>query len=274
MNFSSFSVHVPFIHRRYHGTMPKHPLLSVVIPAKDERGNIGSLLVETAAALAPLGAFEMIVVDDGSEDGTCDEVLAVATHLGCPTTCIQHNACYGQSAALRTGARAARGKWILTLDGDGQNDPADATRMVERARLMHSDNFCIAGHRQRRRDRAWVRLQSRVANRVRAALLGDGVPDSGCGIKLFSRDSFLDLPFFNHFHRFLPALILAQGGTLEVIPVSHRERRSGQSKYNAWNRAWAGMLDLLGVAWLQRRMKRPMVKQVKSSRAKKNEAMA
>lgn len=250
------------------------PLISVVIPAKDERGNIGILLRETAAALGPVATFEIIVVDDGSSDGTINEALSAGRSLDCATICIQHSGCFGQSAALRTGAKAATGKWILTMDGDGQNDPADAPRMIERARLVHSPIFCIAGHRQRRRDSQWVRFQSRIANRVRAALLGDGVPDSGCGIKLFSREGFLDLPFFNHFHRFLPALIIAQGGTLEVVPVSHRERRAGQSKYTAWSRAWVGIVDMLGVAWLQRRAKLPIVRQVETHKANKDAVLA
>lgn len=233
--------------------------VSAVIPARNEEGNIPSLMGEIAAALQGRYEFEIIVVDDGSSDDTFACISRTAKQLGCRAQAVRHDASYGQSTAVMTGVRAARGRLIATLDGDGQNDPADLPAMLEKAFSLQAPHFCIAGHRWQRKDTAWKRFQSRLANRVRDALLHDGVPDTGCGLKVLPRNTFLMLPWFDHGHRFMPALVRYIGGQIEVMPVRHRDRQQGKSNYTAWNRAWVGIVDLCGVLWLSRRIRRAQV---------------
>lgn len=232
------------------------PLLSVVIPVRNEAPNIAPLVAEIEAALAGV-AHEIVYVDDGSTDGTAAALAAAAA--GAPLRHLRHRASCGQSAAIVTGVKAARGTWIATLDGDGQNDPADIPRLLARAQAEGEAPLLVAGHRVTRRDSRVKRISSRVANAVRARLLGDATPDTGCGLKVFPRVLFLDLPHFDHMHRFLPALVLRQGGRVVSEPVNHRPRREGRSNYGTLDRLAVSLFDLVGVAWLQRRWKRPEV---------------
>ena len=155
--------------------------------------------------------------------------------------------------------RAAHGTWIATLDGDGQNDPADIPALLARAQAGGQAPFLVAGHRTRRQDSRVKKLSSRAANAIRARMLRDATPDTGCGLKVFERAAFLDLPAFDHMHRFLPALFIRAGGQVVSVPVGHRPRTRGASKYGTLDRLWVGIFDLIGVAWLQRRWHRPDV---------------
>jgi dolichol-phosphate mannosyltransferase len=194
----------------------------------------------------------MIFVDDGSTDGTA-AALQAARAGGIPELrVIRHERRSGQSAAICTGVRAARAEWIATLDGDGQNDPADIPKLLA-ARQQDSGLRLINGNRTTRRDTRLRRLSSRIANGVRGWLLNDRTPDTGCGIKVFHRETFLDLPRFDHMHRFLPALFQRAGAKIVSVPVSHRPRERGVSKYGLHNRLWVGIVDLFGVMWLIRR---------------------
>jgi len=237
------------------------PELTVVVPVRNEADNILPLLREIHVALKTRMPFEVIYVDDGSDDRTA-EVLTEARRLYSRLVVLRHRAACGQSRAISTGVHAARAPLIATLDGDGQNDPADLPRLLEcwraadeteRPRLM------ITGWRATRRDDPIRRLSSLVANRVRSALLGDGIPDSGSGIKLLPRSLFLDLPYFDHMHRFMAALVIRAGGRVETVRVNHRPRERGQSKYGVWDRLWVGVVDLLGMMWLIRRSSRPII---------------
>ncbi|HWD58719.1 MAG TPA: glycosyltransferase family 2 protein [Stellaceae bacterium] len=238
--------------------------LSIVIPVKNEAGNIAPLVGEIVAALDPAGIdYEIVYVDDGSDDQTARELarlqagnarLRVVTHA---TSC-------GQSAAIRSGVKAARAPWIATLDGDGQNDPADIPSLWQIAKGHESGTapappLLIAGHRARRQDSWSKRRASRIANAIRRAMLHDDTPDSGCGLKLFPRALFLDLPYFDHMHRFLPALALREGGMVRSLPVNHRPRERGASKYGVFDRLWVGIGDLFGVMWLCRRKFLPVI---------------
>jgi dolichol-phosphate mannosyltransferase len=227
--------------------------LSVVIPVKNEAENIAPLAGEIRAALDGLVEYEILFVDDGSNDATGAEVSRLAARM--PQVRLLHHArnC-GQSAAIRTGVRAARAACIATLDGDGQNDPADIPALWRLARQAPANPpLMIAGYRERRQDSWSKRLASGVANAVRGRLLRDRTPDTGCGLKLFPRSLFLDLPYFDHMHRFLPALVLREGGVVRSVPVNHRPRRQGLSKYGVLDRLGVGIVDLFGVMWLQRR---------------------
>lgn len=224
----------------------------------NEEDSIGKLITEIHSVLREYPGFEIVVVDDGSSDQTLAMARSVAGNLECPIQTVRHERNAGQSCAIKTGVRYARGRLIVTIDGDGQNDPADIPAMVRQAEKIDEEDFCIAGYRKNRRDTSWKRFQSRLANRVRNALLHDGVPDTGCGLKLLPRETFLKLPWFNHGHRFIPALVKAVGGIVEIVEVNHRHREQGVSKYSAWNRAWVGIVDLMGVIWLIRRT--PMIR--------------
>jgi dolichol-phosphate mannosyltransferase len=229
--------------------------LSVVIPVHDEADNICPLLAEVVLALRERGDYEIIVVDDGSAD-TTPEVLTTARRELPQLRVVRHALRAGQSAALVTGVRHARGRVIATLDGDGQNDPADLPGLL---RLLSSDEGgvgLVTGHRVARHDSALQRFSSRVANSIRSWVLRDGTRDTGCGLKVFRRETFMALPVFDHMHRFLPALVLRQGGRVRSVPVHHRPRTRGRSHYGVHNRLWVGLVDLAGVAWLQRRMPR------------------
>ena len=231
------------------------PVISVVVPVKNEAPNIPTLIAEIRAALEGV-AYEIVYVDDGSDDATADALTAEAARA--PLTRRRHAKSCGQSAAVVTGVRAASGMWIATLDGDGQNDPADIPALLARAQ-QEGPWVLLAGHRTRRQD-SWVkRASSRFANRLRAAILGDATPDTGCGLKLFRREDFLQLPAFDHMHRYLPALFIRAGGRVISLPVNHRPRLAGRSKYGTLDRALVGIVDLAGVWWLQQRWKRPVV---------------
>ncbi|MCW8086031.1 glycosyltransferase family 2 protein [Sabulicella glaciei] len=237
--------------------MPE-PLVSVVIPARNEAPNVAPLLAEIGAALAGV-PHEVIFVDDGSTDGTAAALReAAGTHAA--LRWLRHRESCGQSAAIVSGVKAARAPWIATLDGDGQNDPADIPRLLDRAR-REGESVLVAGHRVNRRDTATKRVTSRIANRVRARLLRDATPDTGCGLKVFSRAMFLGFPHFDHMHRYLPALALRAGGRVVSEPVNHRPRTRGASNYGTLDRLLVSFLDLVGVAWLQRRGRRPEVEE-------------
>ena len=233
--------------------------LSVVIPVKDEADNIVPLANEIRAALDGLVEYEVIYVDDGSVDSTATAILRLQNSME-QIRLLRHATNCGQSAAIRTGVRAARGAWVATLDGDGQNDPADLPALWHLARRAPAHPpLLITGYRQKRRDQWLKRWASRLANVIRRRVLGDGTPDTGCGLKLFPRSLFLDLPYFNHMHRFFPALVLREGGTVRSLPVNHRPRLRGRSKYGVLDRLLVGIIDLLGVMWLQQRATRPRV---------------
>jgi dolichol-phosphate mannosyltransferase len=224
---------------------------SIVVPVYNEAGNVQPLLAEIRRAMVGLGGYEIIYVDDGSDDGTGDE-LREALHSHPRLRVLRHHRRSGQSGALLSGVRAARAPWILTLDGDGQNDPRDIRLLV--AQLAGAEGpRLVVGHRVQRRDAPLRRWSSRIANAVRSQLLHDGTPDTGCGLKLFPREQFLALPAFDHMHRFIPALMQRQGVPVASIPVGHRPRQRGKSKYGVHNRLWVGLVDMAGVMWLQRR---------------------
>jgi dolichol-phosphate mannosyltransferase len=229
------------------------PEISVVVPVHDEADNVASLYGEIRDTLSGRARFEAVFVDDASRDDTLARLRAVAR--GDPRLrVIRHLDNCGQSTAIHTGVRHARAPVIATLDGDGQNDPADIPMLWDAWRRAPRERaVLVAGQRTKRRD-TWVRrMSSRIANRVRSRMLGDATPDTGCGLKLFARSDFLALPFFDHMHRFLPALFRRAGGEVLLVPVRHRPRRAGRSHYGIHNRLWVGIVDLLGVHWLQRR---------------------
>jgi dolichol-phosphate mannosyltransferase len=237
--------------------------LSVVIPVRNEAGNIAPLVAEIARALDGRVPYEIIYVDDGSTDSTAAEIAHLQASVK-QLRLVRHAASCGQSAAIRSAVRAARGRWIATLDGDGQNDPADIPALWRIAQEMADGSpavppLLIAGHRARRQDSWAKREASRIANAVRRRLLADDTPDTGCGLKLFPRALFLDLPYFDHMHRFLPALVLREGGIVRSEPVNHRPRQRGVSKYGVFDRLGVGIADLAGVLWLRRRLARPML---------------
>lgn len=228
--------------------------LSVVIPVHDEAENIRHLLDEICAALRGVVSFEIVAVDDCSRDGT-PQILRDSVAAIPELRPLRHRHNAGQSMAVVSGVRAAQGSVIATLDGDGQNDPADLPALwrVMTTDPMGGKGLLLAGHRVRRRDSTVKRLSSRIANAVRASVLGDNTPDTGCGLKMMRRDLFLALPAFNHMHRFLPALVLRAGGRVVSVPVNHRHRSGGRSHYGTWGRLTAGLVDMAGVMWLKRR---------------------
>ena len=237
--------------------------LSVVVPVHNENENLRPLIEEIVQAAAPLGAFEIIYVDDGSSDDTLSLLKNLQSEFA-PLRVLHHVKCCGQSTAVRTGVKAARGRVIATLDGDGQNDPANIPAMLKawRELTQAGGQALIAGYRKNRKDTGWRKLSSRIANRVRAGLLGDATPDTGCGLKLFDRDLFLNMPYFDHMHRFLPALAQRAGARIVSVEVNHRPRTRGVSKYGTWHRLWVGIWDLIGVMWLQRRAHVPVVEEL------------
>ena len=238
--------------------------VSIVIPAKNEAENIQALLQGICDACAGHAPFEVIVVDDGSTDDTSGAVLSFMR--GHPNVrLLQNRTSGGQSAAVHSGVRAARAPLICTLDGDGQNPPQELPRLL--APLLAADATAIgivAGQRVARQDTLSKRLASKMANSLRGWLLQDGTRDTGCGLKAFRRDAFLDLPFFNHMHRYLPALFVRDGWSVAHVDVSHQARGAGRSNYNNLQRALVGAVDLLGVMWLLRRRKaaRPVERQL------------
>ena len=230
------------------------PQLSVVVPVFNEQDNVEPLVDEIVDALRTVVPFEIVYVDDNSRDGTLEKLQQLKSRVP-ELRVIRHVTQSGQSTAVRNGVKAARGEWIATLDGDGQNDPADIPKLLaERARAA-ADVKLFAGWRVHRQDSGSKRWASTLANAIRSRMLHDATPDTGCGIKLFERDAFLDLPHFNHMHRYLPALMQRAGWKTLSVPVNHRARSTGVSKYNNFNRALVGIADLRGVAWLIRRGK-------------------
>lgn len=236
--------------------------LSVIVPVFDEADNILPLIAEFAAALADVRTFEVIYVDDGSRDATADR-LAEARARYPFLRCLRHAERCGKSQAIRTGMEAARGVLVAVLDGDGQNDPADLPAMLRAYRTANPPDAppasvaMVAGRRVVRHDSAMRRMSSRLGNAVRRALLRDGSLDSGCAMTLMRRETYLRLPYFEHMHRFLAALVQREGLEVVAVPVHHRPRQHGRAKYGVQNRLWVGIVDLFGVLWLQRRMRRP-----------------
>ncbi len=236
--------------------MSQATAISVVVPVKDEAGNVVPLAREIAAALNG-ESYEIIFVDDGSSDSTAAELRQLKSEL--PIRVLAHGRNLGQSRALRTGVRAARSDIVVTLDGDGQNDPADIPALVAALRARDNDiEFAmVAGERRKREDSWKKRMASRFANGIRSRLLKDGARDTGCGLKAFRREHFLALPYFDHMHRYLIALMLREGYRIDFLPVAHRPRRAGRSKYGVWDRLTVGISDLAGVMWLNRRFRGP-----------------
>jgi dolichol-phosphate mannosyltransferase len=244
----------------------RRPHLSVVIPVFNEQDNIAPLVAEIVAALRGRAAgdggdFEIVYVDDHSRDDTFAELQRIKAQTP-ELRVLRHAVQSGQSTAIRNGVKAARGAWIATLDGDGQNDPADIPKLLAQRAQAADDVKLFAGWRVDRRDSGSKRWASRWANAIRSRMLHDATPDTGCGIKLFEREAFLDLPSFNHMHRYLPALMQRAGWKTASVPVNHRHRTMGESKYNNLGRALAGISDLRGVAWLIRRGKVTAVEEV------------
>jgi dolichol-phosphate mannosyltransferase len=228
--------------------------LSVVVPVHNEAENLKPLLGEIVQALDGLCEYEIVYVDDGSTDDTLARLAALRGDIP-GLRVLRHKQVCGQSTALLTGIRTAKGQAIATLDGDGQNDPADIPRLLQALAELQQQNprAMVVGYRKKRRDTGWRKFSSRVANTVRGGLLRDHTPDTGCGLKVFSRALFLELPYFDHMHRFLPALAQRTGGAVISVEVNHRPRLAGVSKYGTWQRLWVGIIDLFGVMWLQRR---------------------
>ncbi len=227
--------------------------LSVVVPVKDEAENVEPLVREIAAAIAGEEPAEIVFVDDGSADATVQVLRGLKESLP-RLRIIQHSRNMGQSRAVRTGVRAARGEIVVVLDGDGQNDPADIPKLIAAFRQSNTDRVgLVQGQRAQRRDSAKKRLASRLANGIRRWLLDDGANDVGCGLKAFRREAFLALPYFDHMHRYMVALMLREGYEVRFVEVNHRPRLHGSSKYGVWDRLVVGIYDLVGVRWLQRR---------------------
>jgi dolichol-phosphate mannosyltransferase len=231
------------------------PAVAVVVPVRNEAGNVAPLVAEIASALNGQWPFEVVYVNDGSTDGTDAELkrlMALYPFL----RRIRHKQSCGQSAAVRSGVQAARAPLVVTIDGDGQNDPAFIPPLLRALQAGAPGVGLVAGQRVGRKSGGFKKLQSRIANAVRSVVLRDGTRDTGCGLKAFRRDVFLRLPYFDGLHRFLPALVKREGFTIGYVDVVDRPRGSGVSNYGLWDRLWIGILDLAGVWWLIRRRKR------------------
>lgn len=226
---------------------------SIVIPLHNEAPNVAPLVEEILAATADDPPRRIVLVDDASTDRTAEEARRLGATHGPVIELIHNSHRCGQSTSVWNGVQAADSQWVVTLDGDGQNDPIDIPAVLEKLREAPTEDLLVIGHRVSRKDSWLKRRASRVANAVRGALLHDRSPDTGCGLKGFSRRVFLELPYFDHMHRFMPALILQHGGDVVSIPVHHRPRMAGDSKYGILDRLWVGIVDLFGVAWLARR---------------------
>lgn len=230
----------------------KAPQISVVIPARDEVSAIPTLIEEVAAALQDR-SFEVIVVDDGSVDGTADVLQALGQKYPW-LVCLRNETSVGQSSSIRKGVRHSKGPLIVTLDGDGQNPPDQIPLLLAPFDAQDTETLgLVQGQRATRKDTFAKRQASRIANAIRSSLLRDRVRDSGCGLKAFRREAYFDLPFFDHIHRFMPAMMLREGWGVQTVSVTHRERAGGRSKYNNIGRALVGIPDLMGAAWLIRR---------------------
>ena len=234
--------------------------ISIVIPAHNEADNCENLLKQIHRAVDSWDwHYEIVYVDDGSDDDSLVVLHCLQQEIP-QLRLLRHQQNCGQSTALHTGIRAALSPVIVTLDGDGQNDPADMVRLVQILLENAGNNLrMVAGWRKKRKDSWWRLLSSKIANSVRRFLLKDDTPDTGCGLKAFYREDFLNMPFFDHMHRFLPALIKRQGGEVLSVEVNHFPRRAGRSHYGTLDRLRVGIVDLFGVAWLQRRIKHPII---------------
>ncbi len=233
-----------------------NPSVSIVIPMRNESGNIGPLVADIAAACGSLPAAEIIVVDDGSTDDTAARAEALANDHPA-LRLIRHDRSGGQSAAVHSGVLAARAPVVCTLDGDGQNPPSELPKLWAPLLAPGSDRVgLVAGQRVGRKDTMSKKLASKLANGIRARILRDGTRDTGCGLKGFRRDAFLRLPYFDHMHRYLPALFARDGWEVQLVDVTHRERQAGTSNYNNLQRGLVGIHDLIGVSWLIRRRKK------------------
>ena len=236
------------------------PEISIVIPVYNEAENIPPLVQEVVQAFAGR-EHEIVLVDDCSDDSSWEILQGLRVEYP-QLRALRHSRRCGQSTAVCNGVKAARAAIIGTLDGDGQNDPADLTTLLQALHAADRRVAMVAGWRTKRKDSAIKLMSSRIANSVRRSLLQDGTPDTGCGIKVFYREVFIGLPYFDHMHRFLPALVQRAGRTVISVPVQHRPRLAGKSKYGVWNRLWIGIVDLLGVAWLIRRSQHPSVEEL------------
>ena len=229
--------------------------LSVVVPVRNEQDNVAPLIAEIDVALKGF-THEIVYVNDGSNDQTHERLKQLQAQYP-QLRVLSHAHSCGQSTAVRTGVKAAKYDWVATLDGDGQNDPADIPKLLA---ALEEGILLVGGNRRQSRRDTWIkRISSVVANTVRSKMLRDDTPDTGCGLKLFNKAAFLDLPYFDHMHRFLPALIKRSGGQIRSVHVSHRNREFGKSNYGTLDRLMVGIVDLFGVAWLQRRAKLPIV---------------
>jgi dolichol-phosphate mannosyltransferase len=233
---------------------PAAVAISIVVPVRNEAENVGPLIAEIAAALDGRWAYEIIYVNDGSTDATAERLAAVMQQRR-NLRQIRHATSSGQSAAVRSGVRGARGAIVATLDGDGQNNPAFLPDLISAIENGGDRVGLAAGQRVGRKDTGFKKIQSRVANGVRKAILRDGTRDTGCGLKAFRREVFLALPYFDGLHRFLPALVRRVGFEVAYVDVVDRPRRSGVSNYGFFDRLWLGIMDLAGVWWLIRRKK-------------------
>jgi dolichol-phosphate mannosyltransferase len=243
----------------------ERPAVSIVVPVKNEAGNVAPLVAEIAAALGADTGFEILYVDDGSTDTTSGELSALMVTRPWLRQ-IKHAVSCGQSAAVRTGVIHARAPIVVTLDGDGQNDPAFIPALIKALEAGAPRIGLVAGQRVGRQASGFKKLQSRIANAVRGAVLRDGTRDTGCGLKAFRHDVFLALPYFDGLHRFLPALVRREGYDIAYVDVVDRLRRQGVSNYGMWDRLWIGILDLAGVWWLIRRKRRvPQASAVKQA---------
>src|SRR5689334_20587196 len=235
--------------------MASAPDISVVVPVYDEEGAAPALAREIAAAFAGR-SFEIVFVDDASRDGTKAALKALSAEIP-QLRVLGHRKNSGQSRAIRSGVLAARGPVIVTLDGDGQNDPADGPALVDALLAGPPQLALVGGERVKRQDSRAKKLASRVGNGVRKRLLRDTANDTGCGLKAFRREAFLRLPYFDHIHRYLPALMSREGFKTAFLPVNHRHRTTGRSKYTNLGRLWVSLSDLFGVMWLQSRARNP-----------------
>ena len=241
--------------------MSATPQLSVVVPVHNEEDNVAPLVDEIVTALRGRIDFEIVYVDDTSKDATLQRLRDLQATVP-ELRVIRHVSPAGQSTAVRNGVKAARAPWIATLDGDGQNDPADIPNLLAKRDAGDPQTKMYAGWRVNRKDSGSKRWASKWANAIRSRMLRDSTPDTGCGIKLFERAAFLDLPYFDHMHRYLPALMQRAGWKTVSVPVNHRHRTAGVSKYNNLNRALVGIRDLRGVAWLITRSRRTAVEEL------------
>jgi dolichol-phosphate mannosyltransferase len=230
------------------------PAVSIVVPVRNEADNIGPLIAEIARALDGRWAYEIIYVNDGSTDATAERLFAIMKQRP-NLRQLRHAKSAGQSAAVRSGVRAARGAIVATLDGDGQNDPAFLPDLISAVEAGGEQVGLAAGQRVGRKDTAFKKIQSRTANAVRNAILRDGTRDTGCGLKAFRREVFLMMPYFDGLHRFLPALVRREGFEIVYVDVTDRPRHSGVSNYGFFDRLWIGIMDLAGIWWLIRRKK-------------------